>query len=145
MVSAILAPAGATFHNELSSLFSTVISQNRAQGEKNLRILHYIVPHKRESIYPIRGNPMVTSTAQRGENKRTGLRKADPNEAVTKLVPSAEADSVCSTSDLLALPCRASTCRHFVVQFDGRQSPSIGRHPDRSRFSGGGKRSARNG
>jgi hypothetical protein len=79
MVSAILAPAGATFHNELSSLFSIVISQNRAQGEKNLSILHYIVQHKRESIYPIRGNPMVTSPAQRGENKRTGLRKADPN------------------------------------------------------------------
>lgn len=68
MVSAILATAGAKPHNELSSLFSIVTSQNWAQGEKNLPILHYIVPHKRESIYPIGGNRMVILIARRGEN-----------------------------------------------------------------------------
>ena len=30
-------------------------------------------------------------------------------------VPSAEADSVCSTSGLPALPCRAFTCRRFAA------------------------------
>jgi len=36
-------------------------------------------------------------------------------EAVRKLVPSAEADSICSTSDLPELPCRAFTCRRFAA------------------------------
>ena len=39
-------------------------------------------------------------------------------------MPSAEADSVCSTSDLPALPCRAFTCRHFVAEI-GFVPPSV--------------------
>src|ERR1022692_2672597 len=52
------------------------------------------------------------------------LSEGTPNEAVTKLVPSAEADSVCSTSDLPALPCRAFPCRHFVAEI-GFVPPSV--------------------
>jgi hypothetical protein len=43
-------------------------------------------------------------------------------EAVTKLVPSAEADSVYPTSGFPALPCRAFPCRRFAAD----SSPGCG-------------------
>jgi hypothetical protein len=71
MVSTILGFAGVSPHYELSALFSTVISQNRAQGEEYHLILDYNLPHKRESIYPIGGNRKVISAPRCGENKRS--------------------------------------------------------------------------
>src|ERR1700733_2044225 len=41
------------------------------------------------------------------------MRGAVAVEVVTKLVPSAVADSVCFASDFPAPPCGAFTCRHF--------------------------------
>ena len=38
-----------------------------------------------------------------------------PGEAVTILVPSPEADSICSTLAFPALPCRAFSCRRFAA------------------------------
>jgi len=60
-------PPGPNSTTSLVPYFQQLQARTGLKGEKNLPILHYIVPHKRESIYPIGGNRMVILMARRGK------------------------------------------------------------------------------